>query len=802
MNEQTKNAEFIKVIGITLIPVHLFFFYYPLMRKSLHISWLDPIYLSLNGRLSMVNSSILMNTLAVFMLLVYAITTPIGKDKELNKSQVVRNTSFGCLLILMSAFLFYVLPYNQWGFYVYIIGLGIGYYCYMSNIALLLQLVQLNQSEEFNVEKETFPQMLEKVETAHSINIPYHFYYKQKWHKGWLNFVNPFRAILVAGSPGSGKSFGTINLAIHQLIHKGYCLYVYDFKIPTLALEVFNGLWHYKELLKQEYGSIAHWEKKTGKLFPKYYQIDLKNPLKSNRINPIGSNLILEVVDAAESAKFIMQGLRGTEGGGDGSSKFFDQSAENLLTACIYFLKRKSNQYGKEFCSLPHVVELLQKPYEILFPLLMSDPYVRNLASTFNNAFEKGVFEQLQGQVDSLVIPMGQLSDPGIYWAFTGADFDINISNPKNPSILVIGNDPDREDTYGILLSLLNGKLTKTINKKNQLPLAVILDELPTLPFNSVSNLIATARSNKVACILGIQDTSQFVLRYGQEKANMIINMVGSILTGQIRGELAKTISECIGKINQEQVSESISAQGISYSVSTQLNEAVTISTIANLSQGEMVGTISDDFVAPLKYKRFHGKIDALAHEASPTTKMPIKEIPDLNPAFRLMKGETESDREMRVKIMVRENYEAIKKDLVLLQYLELIRFQFQKEESQDINLEVLAEGMLNYIMKVNKYLTKEGLSPQGEVFMDKLEIMNTIFQNNIASKIALSETESQDSLVDGKIVAAPKKLYEEYTSEEAKTLQAHYREFFQVYSSASVQKPMNDYESYDGDDF
>jgi len=226
----------------------------------------------------------------------------------------------------------------------------------------------------------------------------------------------------------------------------------------------------------------------------------------------------------------------------------------------------------------------------------------------------------------------------------------------------VIGNDPDREDTYGILLSLLNGKLTKTINKKNQLPLAVILDELPTLPFNSVSNLIATARSNKVACILGIQDTSQFVLRYGQEKANMIINMVGSILTGQIRGELAKTISECIGKINQEQVSESISAQGISYSVSTQLNEAVTISTIANLSQGEMVGTISDDFVAPLKYKRFHGKIDALAHEASPTTKMPIKEIPDLNPAFRLMKGETESDREMRVKILVRENYEAIKK--------------------------------------------------------------------------------------------------------------------------------------------
>lgn len=802
MNEQSKNAELIKFLGITLVPLHLFFYYYQLLRKSLQITFLDHIYGSLSTKLSMVNSSFLMNFLSMFILLLYAITTPLGKDKALNKAEIVRNTGFGFVLILLSAFIFFILPYCLWGFCVYATGLGIGYYLYMSNIAIMLQLVQMKKSEKFNAEKETFPQMIEKVETEHSINIPYHFYCHGKWHRGWLNFVNPFRAILVAGSPGSGKSFGTINLAIHQLIHKGYCMYVYDFKLPTLALEVFNGLWHYKELLKQQFGSIENWEKKTGKLFPKYYQIDLKNPLRSNRINPIGSNLIVEMVDASESAKFIMQGLKGMDGGSDGGNKFFDQSAENLLTACIYYLKRKSNQYGKEFCSLPHVVELLQKPYEILFPLLMSDPYVKNIASTFNNAFEKGVFEQLQGQVDSLVIPMGQLSDPGIYWTFTGQDFDINISNPANPAILVIGNDPDREETYGILLSLLNGKLTKTINKKGQLPLAVILDELPTLPFNSVSNLIATARSNKVACILGIQDTSQFVLRYGKEKADMIINMVGSIVTGQIRGDLAKTISECIGKINQEQVSESVSAQGISYSISTQLNEAVTISTIANLSQGEMAGTISDDFVAPLRYKRFHGKIDALAHEASPTTKMPIKEIPELNPDFRRNEGETEEDRQNRVKIIVRENYESIKKDLVLLQYLELIRFQFQRTESSDINLEIIAEGMLTYTMTANKFITKEGLSPQGEMFMNKLEIMNTMFQNNIADKIALCELESQDRLDGGKIIQARKKLYNNYDSEECKNLQTYYREFFQIYSSKSVQLPSEAYLEYDGDDF
>ncbi len=232
---------------------------------------------------------------------------------------------------------------------------------------------------------------------------------------------------------------------------------------------------------------------------------------------------------------------------------------------------------------------------------------------------------------------------------FTGEDFDLNISNPENPSILVIGNNPDRFQSYGVLLSLLNGKLTKTINKKGQLPLGIIVDECPTLPFESLSVLIATARSNMVACILGIQDLAQFVLLYGQEKANMIVNMVGSILTGQIRGELAKIISECIGKINQINIQESLSAQGVSsYSISEQQIEAVPVSTISNLDQGEMAGTISGDFKTPLKYRRFHGRIDAMDYQASPTTKMPIKQIPELNEDFKRKGNETEEERNLR----------------------------------------------------------------------------------------------------------------------------------------------------------
>lgn len=192
MNEQSKNAEFIKILGISLIPLHLFFFYYPLAKESLHISFLNHIYQSLSIRLFMANSSILMNALSMFILLIYAITTPLGKDKELNKVNVVSSTIGGFIIIVVSALVFFNLPYNQWGFYIYGIGLGIGYYLYMSNIAIMLQLVEMNKTQAFNIEKETFPQMTEKIETPYSINIPYHFYYQKKWHKGWLNFVNPF----------------------------------------------------------------------------------------------------------------------------------------------------------------------------------------------------------------------------------------------------------------------------------------------------------------------------------------------------------------------------------------------------------------------------------------------------------------------------------------------------------------------------------------------------------------------------------------------------------------------------------
>jgi YWFCY protein len=217
MNDQSKNAEYIKLLGISLIPFHLFLYYYKLVHQHLNISFLNHVYLELSNKLSFANSSLMINFLVMFILLIYAITTPLGKDKEVKKSRVINKTALGFILIFTSAVVFYVLPYNQMGFYVYTSGLCIGYYLYISNIAIMLQVVQMKNTEVFNFVKETFPQMNEKVETEHSINIPYHFFFDGKWQQGWLNFVNPFRAILIAGSPGSGKSFGTIKGWNHHL---------------------------------------------------------------------------------------------------------------------------------------------------------------------------------------------------------------------------------------------------------------------------------------------------------------------------------------------------------------------------------------------------------------------------------------------------------------------------------------------------------------------------------------------------------------------------------------------------------
>jgi DNA-binding transcriptional regulator YbjK len=191
----------------------------------------------------------------------------------------------------------------------------------------------------------------------------------------------------------------------------------------------------------------------------------------------------------------------------------------------------------------------------------------------------------------------------------TGNDFTLDINNPNEPKVLCVGNNPDRQNIYSAALGLYNSRIVKLINKKGQLKSSVIIDELPTIYFRGLDNLIATARSNKVAVCLGFQDFSQLKRDYGDKEAAVVMNTAGNIFSGQAVGESAKNLSERFGKVLQKRQSMTINRQDKSTSVSTQLDSLIPASKISNLTQGMFVGAVSDNFDERIEQKIFHAEI-------------------------------------------------------------------------------------------------------------------------------------------------------------------------------------------------
>ena len=182
---------------------------------------------------------------------------------------------------------------------------------------------------------------------------------------------------------------------------------------------------------------------------------------------------------------------------------FFVESPIVLFAAIIWYLKIYEN--GK-YCTFPHAIEFLNRKYADIFPILTSYPELENYLSPFMDAWESSAVEQLQGQIASAKIPLSRMISPALYWVMTADDFTLDINNPEEPKVLVVGNNPDRQGIYGAALGLYNSRIVKLINKKKRLKSAVIIDELPTIYIRGLDNLIATARSNKVAVMLGFQD--------------------------------------------------------------------------------------------------------------------------------------------------------------------------------------------------------------------------------------------------------------------------------------------------------
>ena len=657
-----KIMEFGRAVSIFVLVVHVYVYCYPSITAwNLNLAVMDRILVNFNNTTGIFNCILWSKLLAVLLLAVSCLGTHGVKGEKITWPKIYAALVAGCALFFLNWWLLELPLPHAANTAFYIFTLTAGYLALLMSGLWMSRLYRHNLMEDvFNMENESFMQETRLMENEYSVNLPTRFYYKKRWNNGFVNIVNIFRACMVIGTPGSGKSYAIVNSYIRQLIAKGFAIYIYDYKFDDLSTIAYNSL--LKNMDKYE-------------VKPRFYVINFDDPRRSHRCNPINPEFMTDISDAYEASYTIMLNLNRTwiEKQGD----FFVESPIILLAAIIWYLKIYKNGI---YCTFPHAVELLNKPYSDLFTVLTSYPELENYLSPFMDAWKGGAQDQLQGQIASAKIPLTRMISPQLYWVMTGNDFSLDINNPKEPKLLCVGNNPDRQNIYSAALGLYNSRIVKLINKKRQLKCAVIIDELPTIYFRGLDNLIATARSNKVGVLLGFQDFSQLTRDYGEKESKVIQNTVGNIFSGQVVGETAKTLSERFGKVLQQRQSVSINRQDVSTSINTQLDSLIPASKIANLSQGTFVGAVADNFGEKIEQKIFHAEI-VVDHAAVSAEEKAYRKIPFINE----FKDKDGNDIMMQ---QIQRNYDQIKSDAQAIINEEMDRIKNDPELCKRLGLD------------------------------------------------------------------------------------------------------------------
>ena len=607
-----KVMEFMRAISIIFIVVHIYWFcYQAIVDMGINIGVVDKILLNFQNTAGLFSNLLVTKVFAIIFLALSCLGTKGVKNQKMTWRKIYATFLGGLVLFFMNWWLLDLPFLPIVNMVIYTVTMTVGYILLLMSGVWISRMFKHNLMEDvFNVANESFMQETRLMENEYSVNLPTKFVYQGKEWDGWINVVNPFRATIVLGTPGSGKSYAVVNNYIKQTIAKGFATYIYDYKFDNLSVIAYN------ELLK----NINKYKVK-----PSFYVINFDDPRRSHRCNPINPKFMVDISDAYESAYTIMLNLNKTwiQKQGD----FFVESPIILLAAIIWYLRIYKD--GK-YCTFPHTIEFLNKPYADIFTILTSYPSLENYLSPFMDAWKGGAQDQLQGQIASAKIPLSRMISPQLYWVMTGDDFTLDLNNPNEPKILCVGNNPDRQNIYSAALGLYNSRIVKLVNKKGQLKSSIIIDELPTIYFRGIDNLIATAGSNKVAVCLGFQDYSQLARDYGDKEAKVIQNTVGNIFSGQVVGETAKNLSERFGKILQQRQSVSINRQDTSTSINTQLDFLIPASKISNLSQGTFVGSVADNFGEEIDQKIFHSRIIVDSAKVSAETKA-YKKIPIVN---------------------------------------------------------------------------------------------------------------------------------------------------------------------------
>lgn len=643
-----KIMAFMRAVSILIVLMHFYWFCYGFfLERSWTLEVINKILRNFDRTVSLFSHTLYTKIFALLLLALSCLGTKGVKNEKITWSKIYMTLVIGFVLFFLNTPLL-KLSLNIATF-LYILTTGLGYISLMVAGVWISRLLRTNLMDDvFNNENESFMQETKLMENEYSVNLPTKFWYNKKQHNGWINIVNPFRATIVLGTPGSGKSYAVVNNYIKQHIEKGFSMYIYDFKFDDLSTIAYNHL-------------LIHTDK--YKVKPKFYIINFDDPRKSHRCNPLNPDFMTDISDAYEAAYTIMLNLNRSwiQKQGD----FFVESPIILLAAIIWYLKIYEN--GK-YCTFPHAIELLNKKYSDVFTILTSYSDLENYLSPFMDAWQGGAQDQLQGQIASAKIPLSRMISPQLYWVMTGDDFSLDINNPKEPKILCVGNNPDRQNIYSAALGLYNSRIVKLINKKGQLKSSVIIDELPTIYFRGLDNLIATARSNKVSVCLGFQDYSQLTRDYGDKESKVIQNTVGNIFSGQVVGETAKSLSERFGKVLQKRQSLTINRNDKSTSISTQLDSLIPASKISTLTQGIFVGAVSDNFDERIEQKIFHAEIvvdnGKVAAEAKAYQKIPgILSFVD-------------EHGEDKMKQKIETNYRQIKLDIIQVIETELERIK------------------------------------------------------------------------------------------------------------------------------
>ena len=650
MRALAKIMDFLRAVSILLVVMHLYWYCYgAILAWEVNIGVVDRILMNFDRTAGLFRSMLYTKLFALVLLALSCLGTKGVKNERMTWTRIWTVLGAGLVLFFLNWWILELplpVPANT---ALYTAAVATGYVCLLMAGTWMSRLLKTNLMDDvFNNENESFMQETRLIENEYSVNLPTRFYYKKKWNDGWINIINPFRASIVLGTPGSGKSYAVVNSYIKQQIEKGYSMYIYDFKFADLSTIAYNHLLNHLDGYKVK---------------PKFYVINFDDPRRSHRCNPIHPDFMEDITDAYESAYTIMLNLNKTWVQKQGD--FFVESPIILFAAIIWYLKIYQN--GK-YCTFPHAVEFLNRRYEDIFPILTSYPELENYLSPFMDAWLGGAAEQLQGQIASAKIPLSRMISPQLYWVMSDSEFTLDINNPEEPKLLCVGNNPDRQNIYGAALGLYNSRIVKLVNKKGMLKSSIIIDELPTIYFKGIDNLIATARSNKVAVLLGFQDFSQLVRDYGDKEAKVVMNTVGNLFSGQVVGETAKNLSERFGKVLQKRQSISINRQDISTSINTQMDSLIPASKISGLTQGMFVGSVADNFSERIEQKIFHCEIVVDSEKVRREEKAyrPIPVITD----FRDKNGND------RMKEMIQENYNRIKAEVKQIVADELQRIQ------------------------------------------------------------------------------------------------------------------------------